>query len=116
MPFWGTEADECDFAFDAVGAIIYVIIEKMKKDIEIVLEKAYPEQSMIACLICLRLLGERFPKNLKVSFRKKQFIEVTTAFEEWYTKVADKLPLNIRVEILAKAKEEFALFEERLLK
>ncbi len=116
MPYWGDDVDQCDFAFDSVGAVIYLIIERMNKDVDKVLEKSYPEQSMVAYLTCLRLIGERFPKNLSVHFRKKHLKDVKSAFENWYDKVSDKLPSHLRADILRKAQEEFALFEERILK
>jgi hypothetical protein len=88
----------------------------MVKGIATVLEKAYPEQAIIASLTCLRLIGEQFPKNLSVYFGKKDFAFAKNAFEEWYEKVKDRLPAEHRDAILANAKKEFTLFEDRILK
>jgi hypothetical protein len=115
MPYWGSKSEDSDFAFDSVGAIIFLIKERMMKDIETVLKKSYPEQGMIASLACLRLLGERFPKNLSVHFRKKDFAFVKSAFEQWYQAVESQMPSKYRDEILAEARNEFALFEDRIL-
>lgn len=116
MPYWGPKPDENDFAFGSLGAIFYLIIERMNKDSATVLSKSYPEQSMIASLTCLRLLGEQFPKNLSVHLGKQGYEAVKSAFEEWYAKVRDKQPPKYRNAILVEAKKEFAHFEERILK
>ena len=115
MPYWGSKSDESDFAFNSVGAIIYLIKERMTKDIDTVLGKNYPEQGMIASLVCLRLLGERFPKILSVHFRKKDFAFVEGAFEQWYAAVKSQLPSEYLDGILAEANNEFTLFEEKIL-
>ena len=113
MPYWGNKPEDNDFAFDTVGSIIYLIKERMKSDVEVVLAKKYPEQGMVASMVCLRLLGERFPKNLKVHFGKRDFVFVKTKFEEWYAAVSPLLPSDRRDAILAEAEHEFALFQER---
>lgn len=114
MPYWGSKAEENDFAFGSVGSVIYLIKERMMTDIDTVLSKNYPEQGMIASLSCLRLLGERFPKNLSVHFRKKDLAAVRNAFEQWYAAVSPQLPPEYRDTILEEAEREFALFEERI--
>ncbi len=116
MPYWGSKPDDSDFAFDAIGAYIYIIKERMTKDIATVLEKSYPEQSMVASLICLRLLGEQFPKCLTVHFHKSDFAFVVNAFNEWVAKVGRELPDKHRDAIVAEARAEFALWEDRVFK
>jgi hypothetical protein len=116
MAYWGPKPDENDYAFGGIGAIIYLIKDRMQKEIAGILDEAYPEQGMIASLICLRLLGERFPKNIGIHFRRKDFEFVVNAFDEWVAKVGPRLPAEHRVQIIAEAKSEFALFEERILK
>ncbi len=115
MAYWGHMPDESDFAFDAIGAYIFLLKERMLKDIATVLEKTYPEQSMVASITCLRLIGERFPKALSVHFRKRDFAFVVRAFDEWLAKVGPQLPDKHRNAIVAEARAEFALFEERIL-
>lgn len=109
MSYWGIEPDQNDFAFDGVGAYIHCIKEGMFKDIEVVKNKKYPEQSMIASLRCLRVIGEQFPKNLRVSFRKKDLALVKTAFYEWVELV--DLPAKYSAGIIEEAEKEFELFE-----
>jgi hypothetical protein len=116
MPYWGTNPEDCDFAFDSVGACFYLIKDRLMRDIAAVLGKSYPEQSMVATLTCLRLLGERFPKNLRVHFGRRDFQFVVDAFHEWVTKVGPDLPAERRDAIVAEASAEFALWEERILK
>ena len=113
MSFWGPKPDECDFAFDSIGAAIYKLKEQLMNDIKTGLE--HPEQSMVALLCCLRLIGERFPKNLSVSFGREDYLFVANAFEEWLAKSGPRLPKKYREKIEAEARAEFALFEERIL-
>ena len=115
MPYWGSKPDECDYAFDTLGSYIVFIKEQMSKDMVNVIDKEYPEQAIIASLKCLRLLGEAFPKCLKVHFRKRQFEKAKTGFTEWYEAVKDKLPKKHREAIFEEANIEFRLFEERIL-
>lgn len=114
MGYWSAEPDGSDFAFDAVGVNILLIKQQMLKDIATVLEKGYPEQGMIASLTCLRLLGERFPKNLRVHFGKKDYQFVKRSFEQWYDKVNGRIPAKYRQDVLAEAHREFSLFEEKI--
>jgi hypothetical protein len=79
-------------------------------------DSGFPEQGMIATLTCLRLLGERFPHSVSVLFGKKEFAFVKQKFDEWYEKVSKKIPSKYRDGILKEAQDEFALFEERILK
>jgi hypothetical protein len=116
MPYWGDSADECDYAFDAIGAYVILIRDRMTTDMATVIQQAYPEQGITASVACLRLLGERFPKCLDVSFRRKDFERAKEGFSEWYGLVRDKLPPERRDGIAAEAKKEFELFEERILR
>jgi hypothetical protein len=114
MSYWGSHAEESDFAFGAVGVAILRIKKKMLEDIEVVKEKSYPEQSILSSLVCLRLLGERFPNSLSVHFCKSDLEKVRTAFDAWYQQVESQIPKKYRVSLLETAKIEFQLFEERI--
>jgi hypothetical protein len=116
MSYWGSKPADNDYAFDAVGVYVLQIKERMLKDMAGVLDEAYPEQSVIASLQCLRLLAEEFPKCVRVHFRKKEFEHCRALFTKWYDLVKDKLPTEYREDILLDANAEFALFEERVLK
>ena len=113
MAYWGSDADESDFAAGAVGVNILQIKRRMFEEIELVKKDQFSEQSIIAHLICLRLLGERFPKDLSVHFRRKHFEEAKRSFFEWLdiAKVPDKFSDGLR----SGAESEFRLFEERIL-
>ena len=115
MAYWGDAADESDFAFDAIGAYILLLKQRMFQDIATVLDKAHPEQTMVASLTCLRLLGERFPRALSVHFRERDFAFVTRSFDEWLDKAGPQLSAKRRTALADEAKAEFALFEERIL-
>ena len=111
MSYWGNKPDECDFAFDSVGANIYIIKERLLKDIEVVAKNRYSEQSIIANLVCLRVIGERFPKALSVHFRKRDFEMVKAAFYKWY-ETTNHVPAGLK----ECADSEFSLFEQSILK
>ncbi|MFN3148585.1 hypothetical protein [Bremerella sp.] len=115
MAYWGSSSTENDFAFDGVGAYIYLIRERMFEDAESVIEDEYPEQSIIASLQCLRLLASRFPNNVRVSFGKHEFAKAKECFFKWYDSVHKKIPKKYREDILANAKAEFKLFELEVL-
>lgn len=116
MSYWGDGPEDSDFAFAAVAVAILRIKKKMLEDFEIIQEKSYPEQSIVASLVCLRLLGEQFPKALSVHFRKKDFEKAKIMFEDWYQKCADKIPRKYRKTLLEKAQAEFDLFQKRIFK
>lgn len=80
MSYWGSKPDECDFAFDSMAVYIGLIKERLEQEAATVIEQAYPEQSIIAALRCLRLIGEEFPKALSVSFRRKDFEAARSAY------------------------------------
>lgn len=111
MSYWGNNPDECDFAFDSIVANVYLIKERLLKDIEVVERKGFPEQSIVANLVCLRVIGEKFPKALSVHFRKKDFEMVKSAFNKWY-KTTNNLPEGLK----ERADSEFLLFEQNIFK
>ena len=115
MPYWGSNPEDNDFAFDAVGAYVFLIKDQMFRDMENVLEKSYPEQAIIASLKCLRLLADEFPKCVSIHFRKKHLEQCKTAFENWFTAVKENLPTEYADAIQSKAHAEFELFEEQVL-
>jgi hypothetical protein len=116
MAYWGSKPAENDYAFDAVGAYVFLIKERMLKDMVVVLEKSYPEQAILSSLKCLRLLSEEFPECVRVHFRKKDLEVCRAGFKKWHDEVYDKLPTEYRDAILLQANTEFTLFEERVLK
>jgi len=114
VSYWGNDVDDCDYAFDAVGAIFFRIKDQMFKDSETVKAKSYPEQGILASLCCLRLLGERFPKNLSVHFGRKDLARTRKAFDDWYALVQDNMPVDRSEALKLSADREFTLFEERI--
>ena len=114
MAYWGSDIDENDFAFGAIGATILYIKKQMLKNIDVVKAKNYPEQSIAANLACLRLLGERFPKNLLVHFGDSDLEEVRVEFYQW-VEDAKGIPQDRKDRIVEATEREFQLFEERIL-
>lgn len=112
MPYWSAEPTGCDYAFGAVGVYILLIKERMFTDAENVISKSFPEQSIVASLNCLRLLGVPHRKNLLVHFGKRDFARARDMFYEWYEAVESKLPREYRDEIAAAAEREFALWTD----
>ncbi len=114
MSYWGNDVDDCDYAFDSVGVVFSRIKDQLFKDSETVITKCYPEQGILASLCCLRLLGERFPKNLSVHFGKKDLARAQKMFDDWYVLVQHKLPVERSEAIRLLADREFSLFGERI--
>jgi|688.fasta_scaffold1177264_2 hypothetical protein len=115
MPYWGTKPADNDYAFDALGAYLFLIKERMFKDMAIAIEKAYPEQSILASLQFVRLVSAGFPKCVNVHFRKKELQLAKTGFAEWYEVAKGKIPAEYRHAILSEADREFDLFEKQVL-
>jgi|SRR5882724_11255166 len=115
MSYWGTDIHDNDFAFDSVGAIVFLIKERMLANIKAVKSKNYPEQSIAASLACLRVIGERFPKCLSVHFGKRDFEAVHAEFYQWLQSDA-KIPADLSEGIKQSAEIEFRLFEELMFK
>ena len=115
MPYWGNGPDESDYAFDAVGAYVFLIKERMFRDAETVINKSYPEQGIVASLACLRLLAVQFDKCVDTHFGRKDFEKARDAFDRWYESVEHTLPKTRRAAIRATANSEFQLFEDQVL-
>jgi len=115
MSYWGCSIEDSDFAATSIGVIIFQTKKKMLQDIDAVKADAHSEQSILACLACLRLIGKRFPKSLSVHFRKKDFNKAKEAFYLWYEQVESRIPEEYRSGLLKEAELEFQLFEEEIL-
>ncbi|MFN7806137.1 MAG: hypothetical protein ACK5TO_19150 [Planctomycetaceae bacterium] len=115
MAYWGSRSADNDYAFDAVGAYICLIKERMFRDSETVIEKSFSEQGIVASIECLRLLARQFPKCVKVHFRRKEFEKAKEAFDRWYESVKHQLPQEYREAIKSNADSEFQLFEDEVL-
>jgi hypothetical protein len=114
MSYWGSRSDQNDYAFDSLSAYVLLIKKRMMDDLSNVIEKGYPEQSLIASLHCLRVIGMEFPESLSVAFRKKDLEKAETGFNRWYEAVAPKIPSNYQNDVLNEATNEFRLFKEFL--
>jgi len=115
MPYWGTKPADSDYAFDALGAYLFLIKERMFNDMTTAIEKAYPEQSILASLQFVRLVSAEFPECVNVHFRKKELLRAKAGFAEWYEVAKGKIPAEYRHAILSEADKEFDLFERQVL-
>jgi hypothetical protein len=97
---------DIDTVFDRVRGCI--------NDIGTVLAQAYPEHGLIASLVCLRLIGEQFPKNLSAEFCKTQLARTKELFYNCYGLAEAQLSPHERDGLLAAAEREFLLFEQRV--
>lgn len=113
MTYWGSDFDENDFAFDSLGAGIYLLLGLMEKDANIVLEKSYPEQSMLIFLHIFSELAELYPKCTSVHFGKKKYLDIKSMFKEWYTKVSPNLPKEYKEEVNNKAIQLFERMDQQ---
>ena len=111
MTYWGGRSEDSDFAFDSVGATMFLIRERLLKEIEIVRSKDYPEQSIVALLTCLRLLGERFPKNLSVVLHRRDLALARDAFESWVVAAGHRVPAEHMDQLRTEADSELRLLE-----
>lgn len=116
MSYWGDEIDGNDFASGAVGVAILWIKDRMFRDLDNVIAKSYPEQSVAVHLCCLRLLGVRFRKDLSVHFGKRDLARARQGFERWFELVKDKVPADRRDAIYASTEQEFLLFNEQIFR
>jgi hypothetical protein len=116
MPYWGNKPAENDFAFDTVGSYVYLIKERMFKEMVDVVEKRHPEQGIVASLTCIRKLAQEFPKCVQVHFGKREFGRCKALFTEWYSLASKKIPAAYRDAVLREASAEFSLFEAEVLK
>jgi hypothetical protein len=115
MPYWGAKPADSDYAFDALGAYLFLIKERMFKDMATAIEKAYPEQSILASLQFVRLVSAEFPQCVSVHFRRKELQRARAGFSEWYEVAKEKIPAEYRQAILSEADKEFDLFEKQVL-
>jgi hypothetical protein len=116
MSYWGSGPIDSDYAFDAVGVYVLMIKDRMFQGAETVIQKAHPEQSIVASVQCLRLLAAQFPKCVMVHFGSKALQKAREEFGRWYELVQEKLPAKYREAVRTNAEAEFQLFEEQVLK
>jgi hypothetical protein len=111
MSYWGYDADECDFAAGSIDTNLLIIKDNMLRDMENVKSKKFPEQSALASLDLLRLVGEKYPKNLRVVFSKKEYEVIKSDFFSWHDDVKNKIPKKYREDFLKQAAKVFEDFE-----
>ena len=116
MSYQTSDVNGTDFAKGSIDLIIRNIIKKMDSDIKMSIEKEFPEQSILSSLVCLRLIGEKFPKNLSIYFGNLDFEELKSKFYKWYELVHKKIPAKFREEVKEVAEKEFDLFYDKILK
>ena len=115
MSYWGSKPEECDFASGSIGANIFLIKKRLLKDIDSDPKFEHEEQSILSNLMCLRLIGQKFPKALRVHFRKKDYLHSKESFYTWYENGGRNVPEKYREKLLQAAESEFLLFEEQIL-
>lgn len=115
MSYWGCKPIDCDYAFDTVGSYVYAIKERMLRDAENVIAKAYPEQGIVSSIQCIRLLDAAFPRCVRVHFRQKDLQVAQDLFARWYEAVKDSLPPEHSDAIRAEAEDEFRALRAQLL-
>lgn len=115
MSYWGPGPDQNDFGTGSIGVVALLMRRQLDKDVATVMkDRGHPEQSIIAMLTLLRSLGEVYPAELSIHFRRKQFEAAKTAFHTWYSKQSHRIPEPHREGVLRSAECEFQLWEERI--
>jgi hypothetical protein len=100
MPYWSSDADGCDHAFSHIGVYTLIIKEKMFNEIAACTDELFPEQSLTASLICLRIIVEQFPKRQGISFSLSDILKADELFMRWYSAVEKKIPKKYRAGVL----------------
>lgn len=114
MPYWGNGPIDNDYAFDAIGAYVHLIRERMFKDAETVIDRAHAEQGIVASLQCLRVLDAEFPKCVRVTFRRMDLERAVTLFDAWCEVARSKLPEERLEAVKASAEAEFRRYRDQL--
>ena len=111
MAYWGNNAEDCDFAFDTVGSYIVHIKKAMLRDAAAAIERAYPEQSILASLKAICCLRDSFPKNVSCSFPRGAYEESKQLFSEWLAAAGHNLTSARKNTLLAEAGDIFSRCE-----
>lgn len=111
MAYWGSNAEDCDFAFDAVGSYIVHIKKAMLRDAAVAIERAYPEQSILASLKAIYCLWDSFPKNVSCAFPRRAFEESKLLFSAWIAAAGPHISSSRRTSLLAEADAIFSKCE-----
>lgn len=112
MSYWGSGAADCDLAFNAVAAVASHIKSRLQSDHAKVSEKQFPEQSIVALVVCLRVLAERFPQQVDLYFGRRDLERARADFDEWFASA--RIPKKHRDGLRAEADREFEAFEQLL--
>lgn len=116
MSYQTSDVNGTDYAKGKIDLVISLIVDRMEEDINRCIEKEFPEQSVLGMLVCLRLIGERFPQNLSLYFGRRNLEEAKTKFYKWYELVHKKIPAKFRQEVKEVAEKEFDLFYDKFVK
>lgn len=114
MSYWGSGPTDNDYAFDSIGAQVVVFRDRMFADAKTVIERAHPEQSLVAAVTCLRLLDRQFPKCVRVSFGRRELERAETTFGEWLQRVDAALPPDLAQSLKDEAGAEFERYRVQL--
>ena len=87
---------------------MYRLVEQAEREASTVLQKNYPEQSILVFLEVLQILDRRFPRSVRLHFRKKQYRGLKDKFFEWQSACAEQIPDSYRNELVVRAEKLFA--------
>lgn len=113
MSYHNASATGTDRARTLMDRVVLSIVEKMFEDLEKVLERNSPEQSVLAHLRVLDALYEELPASLAMFFGRSDFQKARDGFNQWYEKCQSKVPVKYRKELRESADREFARWERR---
>jgi len=92
MSYYGSNPEDNDFASGSVGAIVYLIMKNMRRDIESVAKAGHPEHSIAAHAKLLRIIEQHFPNVVRPHVGKTEIEEMRQELEAWFEKAHAKLP------------------------
>lgn len=113
MAYWNGNVHGCDFAFDSVGVIISLTVDRLEKEADLVIDKKYPEQSMLALLKVLDLLIDEFPKCASLSFGKREYAAIKQKFQLWRESFG-KIPKKHRASFDESVQKLFEQLDQKL--
>ena len=87
---------------------MFRLVEQAEREASTILQKNFPEQSILILLEVLQILDRRFPKSVRLHFRKKQYRGLKAKFLEWQSSCAEQIPDLYRNELAERAEKLFA--------
>jgi hypothetical protein len=114
MSYWNKEIDGCDYASGKISVLFLQIERSIEAQMAANVFNVAAALKTLALLRCLRLLGERFPKELSVRTDERSLDELRRSYMAQLQSLQQTLSIEAFRAIAAAANAEFSLFHERV--